>query len=88
MPQTEEEKEAVAARKVQRVVKKRLLRAAVAARRVQRVMKRQAVRAKKAGEAKEQKKRAAAEYELEWEACWGGSTLSKRCRWSSILGID
>jgi hypothetical protein len=31
-------------------------------------------------EAKKQKKSAAAEYELEWEACWGGSTLSKRCR--------
>ena len=29
---------------------------------------------------REAKKRAAAEYELEWEACWGGSTLSKRCR--------
>jgi hypothetical protein len=29
---------------------------------------------------REKKKRAAAEYELEWEACWGGSTLSKRCR--------
>jgi hypothetical protein len=25
-------------------------------------------------------KRAVEEYEGEWEACWGGSTLSKRCR--------
>jgi hypothetical protein len=28
---------------------------------------------------REAKKRAAEEYELEFEACWGGSTLSKRC---------
>jgi hypothetical protein len=28
----------------------------------------------------EAKKRAMEEYEGEWEACWGGSTLSKRCR--------
>jgi hypothetical protein len=41
-----------------------------------------AVTERKLREAKkqEQKKRAAAEYELEWEACWGGSALSKRVR--------
>jgi hypothetical protein len=61
-PQTQAEKAAVAARKVQRVVKKRLLREAVAARKVQRVVKKRLLR----------------EYELEWEACWGGSTLSKK----------
>ena len=39
-----------------------------------------AVKETKLREAKKQKKRAAEEYELEWEAYWGGSTLSKRCR--------
>jgi hypothetical protein len=95
-PQTPEEKTAVAARKVQRAVKKRLLREAVAARvaarKVKRGVKKEQTRrlryeARKATaketklrEAKKQKKRAVEEYELEWEACWGGSTLSKRCR--------
>jgi hypothetical protein len=39
-----------------------------------------AVKERELREAKKQKKRAAAEYELEGEACWGGSTLSKRCK--------
>jgi hypothetical protein len=102
----------VAARKVQRAVKKRLQREAVAVRTVQREVKKRVIAAQEDGwskqqlfwfgdswmaderkkrakatveerelrEAKKQKKRAAAEYELEWEACWGGSALSKRCR--------
>jgi hypothetical protein len=122
--QTPVEKAAVAARKVQRVVKKRLLMEAVAERKVQRVVtktlkdmaaqlvekarevqswslyaqraptpaiaaqreatsverKKRAKATVKERQLREAKKRAAAVYELEWEACWGGSTLSKRCK--------